>query len=183
MLEIKEKINKAFESLKEKFSYKNKLQSPRFEKIVVSVGAGRDKEDKKKLEVIVDRLTKITGQKPAVLAAKKSIASFKLREGQTIGFKVTLRGDRMYRFFDKFVGIVIPRMKDFRGISKTAVDEMGNLTIGIKEHIVFPETGDEEIRDIFGLSMTVVSTASSKEEALDFFEYIGVPFKKDKSKK
>jgi len=180
MLEIQDKINKAFDSLKDKFSYKNKMQAPKLEKIVLSVGVGRDKGDKKKLSVILDRLTKITGQKPSSSAAKKSIAAFKLREGEIVGYKTTLRGNSMNFFFDKFVAIIIPRMKDFRGISKKSIDEMGNLTIGIKEHIVFPETGDEEIKDIFGLSVTLVSTASNKEEALAFFEYLGIPFKKDK---
>jgi len=180
MIDIKEKEKKAFDSLKDKFNYTNVFQTPKLEKIIVSVGAGRDKEDKRKLAVILDRLEKITGQKASPSPAKKSIASFKLREGQIIGYKVTLRGDRMYRFLDKFISIVIPRMKDFRGIKKTAVDEMGNLSIGVKEHIVFPETGDEEIKDIFGLSIVVVSTAKSKEEGLGFFAHLGVPFKKDK---
>ncbi|MCK5589328.1 MAG: 50S ribosomal protein L5 [Candidatus Pacebacteria bacterium] len=183
MLDIQKKINSAFDFLKEKFSYKNKFQSPKLTKIVVSVGVGRDKEDKRKLGVILDRLTKITGQKPSESPAKKSIAAFKLREGQIVGYKVTMRGDKMHRFFDKFVGIVMPRMKDFRGISLQSVDEQGNLTMGIKEHIVFPETGDEEIKDIFSLAVTIVSSASSKDEALEFFKHIGIPFKKEKENK
>ena len=179
MLDIKDKINNTFDSLKEEFSYKNKFQAPKLEKIILSVGAGRDKGDKKKIAVIVDRLTKIAGQKPSPSLAKKSVAAFKLREGEVIGFKTTLRGSNMDYFFEKFISIVIPRMKDFRGISEKSIDEMGNLTIGIKEHIIFPETGDEEINDIFGLAVTIVSTATNKEEALAFFKHLGVPFKKE----
>ena len=173
---IKEK--KAFESLKEKFSYKNKMQSPRVEKIIVSSGVGKIKDDKRKLEIVADRLQKITGQKSILIPAKKSIATFKVREGQTSGYKVTLRGEKMYLFLDKIINIALPRMKDFRGINRSAVDPMGNLTIGVKEHIIFPETGDEELRDIFGLAITITTTAQNKKEAESFFEELGIPFKK-----
>ena len=179
MIELKEKINNVFDILKDKFGYKNKMQAPKLEKIVVSVGLGSVKTDKKKMDKIKDRLIKITGQLPIEVLAKKSIASFKVREGQLTGFKTTLRGDRMHYFFDKLISVIIPRIKDFRGISLKSIDEMGNLTIGVKEHIIFPETGDEELKDIFGLSIVIVSTAKNKAEATAFFKSIGVPLKKE----
>ncbi len=183
MIDIKNKAKNIFNSLKDEFGYTNLYQAPKLEKIIISVGAGRDKDDKRKMAVILDRLEKITGQKASPSPAKKSIASFKLREGQIIGYKATLRGDKMYRFLDKFISIVIPRMKDFRGVKISAVDEMGNLSIGIKEHIVFPETGDEEIKDIFGLSIVVVSTAKNKKEGVALFTQLGVPFEKENNNK
>ena len=167
-----------FETLKEKFGYTNIFQTPKIEKIIVSTGIGSIK-DKKKIEVILNRLTQITGQKPSPRAAKKSIASFKLREGDTIGYQVTLRGSRMRDFFDKFVHIALPRTRDFRGIPRTAIDEMGNVTIGIKEHTIFPETSDEELKDIFGLAVTIVTTAKSKEEAESFLRALGLPLQKN----
>ncbi|PID83417.1 50S ribosomal protein L5 [Candidatus Campbellbacteria bacterium] len=179
---VKEKINTGFEILKDKISIKNKMQSPKLEKVTISVGVGKFRDDKRKLEVVQDRLEKITGQKPVVAAAKKSIATYKVREGDVSGYKVTLRGEQMYSFVDKLINISLPRTKDFRGISKKSVDQMGNLTIGVKEHIVFAETPDEEIKDIFGLSVTLTSTAESKEDAITFFEYIGIPFKKEETK-
>lgn len=175
---VKEKEKKAFEILKDKFGFKNVMASPKLEKITLSVGTGKIKDDKRKVEVIEDRLTKIAGQKPVAVKAKKSIASFKVRAGDKAGYKVTLRGDRMYQFLDKFINISIPRTKDFRGVNPKSVDEMGNLTIGIKEHIVFPETGDEELRDIFGLSVTVNTTAKNAEIAREFLSILGIPFKK-----
>ena len=175
---VKEKEKKAFEILKDKFGFKNVMASPKLEKITLSVGTGKIKDDKRKVEVIEDRLTKIAGQKPVAVKAKKSIASFKVRAGDKAGYEVTLRGDRMYQFLDKFINISIPRTKDFRGINPKSVDEMGNLTIGIKEHIVFPETGDEELRDIFGLSVTVNTTAKNAEIAREFLSILGIPFKK-----
>ncbi len=176
---VKQKEKKAFDALKEKFNLSNPMAAPRLEKITLSVGTGKIKDDKRKLEVIEDRLTKIAGQKPVIVKAKKSIASFKVRAGDKSGYKVTLRGDRMYDFLDKFINISIPRTKDFRGISPKSVDGMGNLTIGVKEHIIFPETGDEELRDIFGLSVTINTTAKDSELAKEFLAFLGVPFKKD----
>lgn len=127
---------------------------------------------------VMDRLAKITGQKPATRGAKKSIASFKIRIGDPIGVMVTLRGARMYGFLDKLINVAIPRTKDFRGIERKVVDNIGNMTMSVKEHTIFPETGDEDIKDIFGLGITIVSTAKNKAEATDFFELIGIPFKK-----
>jgi|TARA_Y100000310_G_scaffold345866_1_gene471905 large subunit ribosomal protein L5 len=154
------------------------MQTPKVEKIVVSVGTGSVK-DKKKLEVIQDRLAKVTGQKVSPRGAKKSIASFKLREGDTIGYQVTLRGTRMYDFLDRFIHISLPRSRDFKGINPESIDEMGNLTIGLSEHTIFPETPDEELKDIFGLSITIVTTAKTKEEAKTFLAHLGLPFKKE----
>lgn len=171
---------KTFEALKSDFGYTSPMQAPRIVKIVVSSGVGKVNKDKKRLELIEDRLSRITGQAPAKRAAKKSIANFKSRAGDVVGYAVTLRGERMQSFFDKLVHIVLPRVKDFRGIDSKAIDEMGNITIGIKEHIVFPETSDEESRDIFGLAITIQTTAKNKKEADAFLRYIGVPLKEAK---
>lgn len=172
---VREKAAQAFSALKDTFGYTNPEAAPRLEKIVISTGTGSI-TDKNKIELIQDRLTRITGQKPAPRPARKSIASFKVREGDVIGFQVTLRGKRMYDFMEKLVTVALPRMRDFRGISAGAVDEMGNLTIGVSEHTVFPETPDEEIKDVFGLSVTIVTTAKSKEEAKAYLTHLGVPF-------
>ena len=175
---IAEKQNKAFKSLKEALGYKNIMQAPKIIKVVVSAGTGSIK-DKGKIDIIPDRLSKITGQKPAARGAKKSIAAFKLRQGDTIGYIVTLRGEQMRVFLDKLLNIALPRTRDFKGFSKRVIDEMGNLTLGIKEHTIFPEVADEELKNVFGLSITITTTAKSKKEAESFFEYIGIPFKKE----
>ena len=177
IIPIKEKIAEAYNSMKADFGYKNKMQAPKIEKVVVSVGVGSQK-DKKKIELIENRLSKITGQKPAARVAKKSIATFKVREGDLSGYQVTLRGPRMYDFLDRLVNVSIPRTKDFRGISRKGVDEMGNYTLGIKEHTIFPETADEDIKDIFGMSVIIVTNKKDTKETLTFLENIGFPFKK-----
>jgi large subunit ribosomal protein L5 len=160
-------------------TYKNKLAAPRLEKIIVSVGTGsRMKKDRETNNLVADRLAKITGQKASLRMAKKSVASFKIREGDPVGLMVTLRGARMQHFLDKFVHIALPRTKDFRGIDRKAVDGIGNMTIGIKEHTIFPETSDEDLRDVFGLSVILVSSSKNKDEATKFFEHLGIPFKK-----
>lgn len=174
---VKDLNNESFEKLKESFGYKNKMQAPRLVKVVVSVGTGSQK-DKKKAELIVDRLQKITGQKPIARGAKKAIANFKTRIGDIIGFQITMRGGRMYSFLDKFLNVSLPRTKDFRGLDRKAVDDIGNITIGIKEHTIFPETTDEDIKDVFGLAITIVSTAKTKKEGEAFFSLVGVPFRK-----
>lgn len=180
MESVKTIEKKAYEAMKGEFGYKNLLASPHLVKIAVSSGTGRSmKANKNFNQHVADRLAKITGQKPSVRGAKKSIASFKVRAGDPVGLMVTLRGERMYSFLDKFINIALPRTKDFRGISKGAVDAIGNMTIGIREHTIFPETGDEDIRDVFGLAITIVTTAKSKQEAIKFFELLGIPFKKD----
>jgi large subunit ribosomal protein L5 len=178
-MSVKEKTKQIFTQLKKAGNVKNIMQTPKLEKIVISVGVGRVKDDKKKLLVIQDRLQKITGQKAVPAPAKKSIATFKVREGEITGFKTTLRGERMYNFIDKYINIAVPRTRDFRGIKLSSIDEMGNLTIGIKEHIIFPETGDEEINDIFGLSITMTTNVKNRSDAENFFKEIGIPFKKE----
>lgn len=175
----KQKLAKSFDALKAEFGYTNVFSSPRLLKVVVSSGTGsRMKNDKNKNDFISERLGKITGQKPSARQAKQSIASFKLREGEVIGQMVTLRGERMYSFVDKLVNIAFPRTKDFRGLESKGIDDVGNLTIGIKEHTIFPETGDEELKDVFSLAVTFVTTAKTKKEAKAFFDYLGIPFKK-----
>lgn len=183
-LTVKEKEISAFEKMKEAFHYKNLMAAPKMVKIVLNVGTGTAiKKDKNKNDAISDRLAKITGQRPVKKGAKQSIASFKIRQGDPVGVVVTLRGARMYAFLEKFINVAIPRTKDFRGINRSTVDNIGNLTIGIKEHTIFPETADEDIKDVFGLSVTIVSTAKSKKEGTAFFELLGIPFKKAEEKK
>lgn len=179
MKTVKEKEKMSFEAMKESFGYKNKMAAPKVVKVVISTATGSAmKRDKNRNDLVVDRLSKITGQKPSIKQAKKSVASFKIRQGDPVGVMVTLRGARMYSFLDKLLNIAIPRTKDFRGIDNKIIDDIGNVTIPIKEHTIFPEIVDEDIRDIFGLGVTIVTTAKSKDEALKFFELIGVPFKK-----
>ncbi|MEK7060155.1 MAG: 50S ribosomal protein L5 [Patescibacteria group bacterium] len=186
-LTVKEKEIESFGKMKEisgalgsQFHYKNSMAAPKMAKIVLNVGTGTAiKKDKNKNDAIAERLAKITGQKAALRGAKQSIASFKVRQGDPIGVVATLRGKRMYAFLEKLINVALPRTKDFRGINPGAVDNVGNLTIGIKEHTIFPETADEDIKDVFGLAITLVSTAKNKKEGKTFFELIGVPFKKE----
>ena len=183
-LTVKEKEIHAFEKTKDVFHYKNAMAAPKIKKIVVNTGTGTlMKKDNKKNDAIADRLAKITGQKGALRGAKQSISSFKVRQGDPIGIVVTMRGDRMYAFLEKLINVALPRTKDFRGINRGAVDNIGNLTIGIKEHTIFPETADEDIRDVFGMSITLVSTAKNKKDGTAFFELLGIPFKKEEEKK
>ncbi len=160
--------------MKEVFGYKNAFQAPRLVKVVISTGTGKIK-DKKKVELIQDRLARITGQKSAPRGAKKSIATFKVRKGDVVGYQATLRGVRMYDFLDKLIHIALPRSRDFRGLSPKMIDDVGNMTIGIREHTIFPETSDENLADVFGLAVTIVSTAKSKKEADAYFRHLGVP--------
>lgn len=175
MISVKEKNKKAFEAMKEKFGYTNPMQAPSLKKVVVSAGIGSLK-DKKKIDLIADRLTKITGQKPARKGAKVSIAAFKVRQGDPVGLQVTLNGPRMIDFLDRLLNIALPRTKDFRGVPARAIDNMGNYTLGIREHTIFPETADEDLKDVFGFAITVVTTAKNKEEAKAFFDQLGFPF-------
>lgn len=172
-------LNKnSYKSLKDKLGLKNAMQAPKLTKVVISNGFGSVK-DKRKIELIADRLAKITGQKPAVRAAKKAIASFKTRTGDPIGYQVTLRGKRMAEFLDRLIHVALPRTKDFRGLSRTSVDSMGNYTIGIKEHTIFPETADEDLKDVFGIGITFVTTSRNKNDTLALLEHLGVPLKRD----
>ncbi len=180
MITVKQKEEKAFADLKGKFGYKNKMAAPHIVKVVVTTGTGSGiKRDKNRNDFIVGRLGKIAGQKAGLRPAKKSIASFKVRQGDPIGVMATLRGARMYSFLDKLINISLPRTKDFRGIDRKIVDDIGNLTMPIKEHTIFPETADEELKDVFGLGITIVTTAKTRPEALAFFEMIGIPFKEE----
>jgi len=179
MIIIKEKLDTTFSTLKDKFGYKSKMAAPRIQKVVISTGIGRI-TDKNKIAVVLDRLTRITGQRPSSRPAKQSIASYKTRKGQILGYQVTLRGQRMYDFLSRFLNVALPRTRDFRGVKPGVIDAMGNLTIGVPEHIIFPETADEELKDIFGLAVTIVSTSRSRDEALAFFKHLGVPFRQEK---
>jgi large subunit ribosomal protein L5 len=170
----KQKQQSAYPLLKETFGYKSVMQSPRVQKVVVSSGVGSAK-DKGRLEVVADRLAKITGQKASKRASRASIAQFKMREGDTVGFQVTLRGARMFDFLDKFIHIALPRTRDFRGLPVTAIDAMGNITIGIKEQTIFPESSDEDLKDVFGLAVTIQTSAKTKEEAEAFLRHLGLP--------
>ena len=154
------------------------MQTPKIQKVVVSVGVGKMAKDKSKVELVADRLAKITGQKPASRGAKQAISTYKTRIGDKVGYQVTLRGKRAEDFLNRVVHIALPRTKDFKGISTGAIDEMGNYTLGIKEHPVFPETADEELKDVFGMAVTVVTTAKNKKEAEVYLRHLGFPFKK-----
>lgn len=171
---ITEQQKTTYEKLKGDFAYQNTMQTPRLVKVVISSGIGKIK-DKKKIELIEDRLAKITGQKVAPRAAKKSIASFKLRQGEVVGYQITLRGGRMHDFLNKLIHVALPRMRDFRGLTPSSIDEIGNLSIGIKENTIFPECSDEDLKDVFGFSITVVTTARSKKEAEAYLAHLGFP--------
>ncbi len=170
--------NEIKKSLMEKYHYKSVMQVPHLEKIVINVGVGEAITNSKLLEESVNELALITGQHPVTTRAKKSIASFKLREGQAIGCKVTLRGVRMYEFFDRLVSIALPRVRDFRGVSKNSFDGHGNYTLGVKEQLIFPEIDYDKVSKIRGMDIVVVTTATTDEEAHSLLEALGMPFKK-----
>lgn len=175
---IQEQQKTAFDTLKGDFKWTNRMQVPKIEKVVISVGVGKMAKDKGKVDLVANRLAKITGQKPASRGAKKSIATYKTRIGDKVGYQVTLRGKRAEDFLNRLVHIALPRTKDFKGIGTAGIDEMGNYSLGIKEHIVFPETADEEIKDVFGMAATVVTTAKNKAVAKAYLTHLGFPFKK-----
>ena len=172
--------HKTFEALKSQNGYTNVMQAPKIVKIVISTGVGKVSKDKKRLELIVDRIARITGQAPAPRSAKKAIANFKSRTDDLVGYQVTLRGARAESFFQKLIHIVLPRVKDFRGVTPKSIDEMGNISIGIKEHTVFPETSDEDAKDVFGLAITITTTAKNAEEAEVYFRHIGLPLREER---
>ncbi len=181
MESVKHKIQTAFKTLQTEFGYVNPMQAPRIEKVVISSGV-RSGSDKKKIALIEDRLSKITGQKPVRKGAKISVAGFKIRQGDTVGMQITLRGRRMYDFLDKLINVALPRTKDFRGISANSVDDMGNYSFGIRENTIFPETSDEDLRDVFGMAITVVTNVKNKAETKAFLKHLGFPFKKVETK-
>ncbi len=174
---VQARLAKVYEALKGDFGYTNVNEAATIEKVIISVGTGRV-DDKAKIALIQNRLALITGQKPSPRPAKKSIAAFKLREGEIVGYQVTLRGARKIHFLDKLIHVALPQTRDFRGLKTTSIDEMGNYTLGIKEHTIFPEAADEDIRDVFGMSITIVTTAKSKAEAEALLRHIGMPLKK-----
>lgn len=163
-------------ALVKRFSYKNKLQAPRIEKVVINMGLGEGKENPKILDAAVNDLSIITGQKPVITRARRSVASFKVREGMPIGCKLTLRGNRMYDFLDKFFNVALPRVRDFRGISPHSFDGRGNFTIGIKEQLIFPEIEYSNVERVLGMDITIVTTAGSDEEARELLALMGMPF-------
>ncbi|WP_456272762.1 50S ribosomal protein L5 [Bacillus sp. AK031] len=165
-------------ALMSKFSYKSVMQVPKIEKIVVNMGIGDAVANAKALDVAVEELTLITGQKPVVTKAKKSIAGFRLREGMPIGAKVTLRGERMYEFLDKLISVSLPRVRDFRGISKKAFDGRGNYTLGVKEQLIFPEIDYDKVSKVRGMDIVIVTTANSDEESRELLTQFGMPFQK-----
>ena len=163
-------------ALQQKFNYANVMEIPRLEKIVINMGLGDCKDNAKALETAVAELTTIAGQKPLVTKAKKSIANFKLRSGMNVGAKVTLRGDRMYEFTDKLVSIVLPRVRDFRGVSAKAFDGRGNYSLGVREQLIFPEIEYDKVEKIRGMEMVFVTTAKTDEEAKELLRLLGMPF-------
>lgn len=179
MKTMKETLQTVYPALKDEYGYTNVMQAPRIVKVVISTGTGKI-QDKQKIALIQDRLARITGQKVMGRPAKKSIASFKLRQGDLIGYQATLRGPRMYDFLHKLIHLALPQTRDFRGLKTGAIDEMGNYTIGIKDHTIFPETADEEIKDAFGFAITIVTTAKSKNEAETLLRHIGMPLQAEK---
>ena len=164
--------------LKDKFDYSNIMNVPEVEKIVVNVGIGDAKDDPNLLDAVVDDMAKITGQKPVVTRAKKAVANFGIREGMPIGVKVTLRAEEMYEFLYKLINIALPRIRDFRGVSPTAFDGRGNYSIGISEHVVFPEVSVEESEKVHGMEVTIVTSAETDEEAFELLSLMGMPFQK-----
>ena len=176
LLQTKQK--NIFGALGKAQGWKNVMQTPKIEKVVISVGVGKMAKDKLKVDLVADRLQKITGQKPVERGAKKSIATFKTRIGDRVGYQVTLRGKRATDFLNRLIHIALPRTKDFKGLDAGAIDEMGNYTLGIREHSVFPETTDEELKDVFGMAVTVVTTAKDKATSKAYLEHLGFPFKK-----
>ena len=170
--------NEAIPALKKEFGYTNPMQVPRIEKVVLNVGLGEAVSNAKLIEVVCNEIGAITGQKPVVTKARKSIASFKLRQGKPIGVTVTLRRDRMYEFLDRLMNIALPRVRDFRGVSSKAFDGKGNYTLGIKEHIIFPEIAIDKIEKVYGMNICVVTSARTDDEARSLLKYLGMPFKK-----
>lgn len=179
MSTLKELYDKEIKNnLKEKFNYKSIMQVPKLEKIVINIGVGDATHDSKLLEAAQKDLAVISGQKPVVTKAKKSIAGFKLREGQPIGVKVTLRGENMYNFMEKLIKVALPRVRDFRGISPRSFDGSGNYTLGIKEQLIFPEIEYDNIVKLRGMDIVFVTTAKTNEEALELLSEFGMPFRK-----
>jgi len=179
MNRLQEKYNTTVvPALVKEFSYTTVMQAPKIDKVVINIGVGDAIADAKALETAVAELTQIAGQKPIITKAKKSIANFKLREGMEIGCKVTLRGEKMYQFLDKLVNIALPRVRDFRGVSKNAFDGRGNYTLGIKEQLIFPEINFDKVTRVRGMDIVIVTTAKTNEEGRSLLAGLGMPFEK-----
>jgi large subunit ribosomal protein L5 len=179
MSRLKDKyVKEITPALMSKFNYNSVMQVPKIEKIVVNMGVGDAVQNAKALDNAVEELTQITGQKPVVTRAKKSIAGFRLREGMPIGAKVTLRGARMYEFMDKLVSVSLPRVRDFRGVSKKSFDGRGNYTLGVKEQLIFPEIDYDKVTKVRGMDIVIVTTANTDEESRELLTQIGMPFQK-----
>ena len=179
MSRFKEKfVNEVTPALMSKFEYTSVMQVPKVDKIVINMGVGDAVQNTKALDAAVEDLTIISGQKPVITKAKKSIAGFRLREGMPIGTKVTLRGERMYEFLDKLISVSLPRVRDFRGVSKRAFDGRGNYTLGVKEQLIFPEIDYDKVSKIRGMDINIVTTANSDEEAHELLKQFGMPFQK-----
>ncbi|MCT4544413.1 MAG: 50S ribosomal protein L5 [Vallitalea sp.] len=170
--------NEIVDAMMKKFNYKNKMAVPKIEKIVINMGVGEAKENKKVLDAAVNDLTIIAGQKPVITKAKKSVAAFKVREGMPIGCKVTLRGERMYDFADRLINLALPRVRDFRGVNPNAFDGRGNYALGIKEQLIFPEIEYDKVDKVRGMDIIFVTTAKTDEEARELLTLFGMPFKK-----
>lgn len=170
--------NNVFNALMEKFSYKNTMEVPKLVKVTINMGLGEAKDNAKVMEGAVEELALITGQRPVVTKAKKSIANFKVRQGMPVGAKVTLRGDNMYTFIDKFFNIALPRVRDFKGVSKNSFDGRGNYSMGIKEQLIFPEINYDKVDMIKGMNIVFTTTAKTDEEAAALLELLGMPFEK-----
>lgn len=170
--------NEVFNALVEKFKYKNVMEVPKLEKVTINMGLGEAKDNTKLMETAVEELGLISGQKPVVTKSKKSIANFKLRQGNPVGAKVTLRGDSMYEFVDKFFNISLPRVRDFKGVSRNSFDGRGNFSMGIKEQLIFPEINFDKVDKIKGMNIIFTTTAKTDEEAQALLEFLGMPFEK-----
>ena len=170
--------NEVFGALKEKFQYKNVMEVPKLTKITINMGLGEAKDNAKIMESAVEEIALISGQRPVITKAKKSIANFKVRQGMPIGVKVTLRGDNMYEFADKFFNIALPRVRDFKGVSKNSFDGRGNYAMGIKEQLIFPEINYDQVETIKGMDIVFTTTAKSDEEAMALLQLLGMPFEK-----
>ena len=171
-------VNEVAPALMKKFEYKSVMQIPKLEKIVINVACGEARDNPKVVDAIVSDLSQITGQKPVLCKAKKSVANFKLREGMTIGVKVTLRGSRMYEFLDRFFNLALPRVRDFRGINPNSFDGRGNYSMGIKEQLIFPEIDYDKVDKVRGMDICFVTTAKTDEEARELLTLMGAPFEK-----
>lgn len=177
MTRLKEKYEKEIApAMMQKFNYKSVMQIPKLEKVVVNMGLGDAKDNAKALDSAVSELALVTGQKPIVIKARKSVAAFKLRKGMNVGAKVTLRGDRMYQFVDKLLNVALPRVRDFRGVSTKSFDGRGNYAIGIKEQLIFPEVDYDKVEQIRGMDIILVTTAETDEEAKELLRLLGMPF-------